>query len=66
MTKIKTSKPLTKDVLIDALAEFFHGRLKPEFDRITKRFDKVENRLDGVENKLSRVEVELMGTKDEI
>ena len=53
------NKPLTKDDLTDVLAEFFHGRLKPEFEAIDQRFDKVESRLD-------KVETELMGVKDEI
>ncbi len=67
------NNPLTKDDLTDVLAEFFHGRLKPEFETIdeqfvmvNKRFDKVESRLDKVDNRLSNVETELMGAKDEI
>jgi predicted nucleic acid-binding Zn-ribbon protein len=70
-------KGLTKEDLLETLAEFYHGRLKPEFDDVRKemrdgfqavnrRFQEVDNRFQEIDKRFDKVDSELSGIKDEI
>jgi len=66
-------KAITRDDLVDLLAEFYHDRLRPEFEKVNSRLGRVEGqlnnmegRLAGVEKRLTAVEAELKGVKNDI
>ena len=60
------NKLLTKDDLLDILAEFYHERLRPDFEKVNKGLDKMAGRLEKVKKGLTVVEVELRGIKDNL
>ena len=45
------NKLLTKDDLLDILAEFYHERLRPDFEKVNKGLDKMESRLEKVKKR---------------
>ena len=57
---------LTKDNLLDVLAEFFDGLVKPEFNRVGQRFDKIDKNFELVENRLANINLEIKGLKNEV
>ena len=59
-------KAIIRDELNDVLAEFYHGRLRPEFQKLNKSLGKIEYRLKKVEKQLTEVEVELKGAENNI
>lgn len=64
------SKPLTKDDLIDTLADFYQDFLTPDLDKrfgkIDKRFVDIDKKFDGVNERLDGLEREIKWIKNDI
>jgi len=63
------TKPLTKNDLLDVLAEFYTGHLKPEFEEIKRntdgRFEEVNQKIDLLTTEMNWVKQELKGLTGE-
>jgi uncharacterized coiled-coil DUF342 family protein len=61
------NKPLTKDDLLESLAEFYSGQIKPDLDNLEKRLkNKLGGKIDSLEVKVEEVRNDVKWIKDDI
>ena len=67
---MRKQKPLTKDDLLETLAEFYQGHIKPEFESLKqdmdKRFGVVDKRFNELNNKIDMLGKELNWARQDV